>query len=151
MSPNTPARSLVRFMEVLSPDRAKDVHDLANKLEHWELKVAVFEKEDGESVSEKVKVAVLLGMCTQELQDLIVQRSEKLETYKDVKATVMNSDDSRRAQYVPTSMDIGNLDEDWGNEECEEVHLGEVGRSQCYRCGGTGHMPRDCATPDTRM
>lgn len=102
-------------------------------------------------MSEKVKVAVLLGMCTQELQDLIVQRSEKLEAYKDVKATVMNFVDNRKAQYMPTPMDIGNLDEDWGNEEYEEVHLDEVGRSQCYRCCGTGHMARDCATPDTRM
>ncbi len=101
-------------------------------------------------MSEKVKVAVLLGMCKQEVHDLIGRRSEKLETYMDVKPTVRNVVDHRKAQYMPTPMDIANLDEDWGNEEYEEVRLDEVGRSQCYRCGGTGHMARDCATPEAR-
>jgi hypothetical protein len=43
-SPRTPARTLVKLMEVLNPGKAKTVQELASMVERWELKVNVLEK-----------------------------------------------------------------------------------------------------------
>ena len=49
--------------EVLNPVKAKDAQELAGMLERWELKVGLLEKECREVLSQKIKAAVLLGMC----------------------------------------------------------------------------------------
>ena len=44
-APKTPARALVKLTEALNSGRAKAVHELATRLDSWEVKVNMFEKE----------------------------------------------------------------------------------------------------------
>ena len=145
--PRSPARTLVKLMDVINPGRAKDVHELAGKLEQWQLKVGLFEKDTKEEVSPKIKAAVLLSMCMQELQDIIIQRTDNVEEVSKVKEVIMNFIDNRRSSVSPTPMDIGVCGENWGWEDgCEDINAVNPS-SVCHRCGGMGHFARDCATP----
>lgn len=86
-SPNTPARTLVKLMDVLIPGKTKTAHALANK--NCELKLNVPEKECLEQPSQKIKAAILLRMCMQELQHIIVRRIENVDEYVKVQEVVV--------------------------------------------------------------
>ena len=80
--PRSSARTPVKLMDVVNPGQAKDVHELAGNLGQWQLKVGLFENDTKEEVSPKIKAAVLLSMCMQELQDIIIQRRTTLRTFQ---------------------------------------------------------------------
>jgi hypothetical protein len=52
-SPNTPQRQLVRLMELLTPTKAKNATELANTMEQWELKLRVYERENGDTLDDQ--------------------------------------------------------------------------------------------------
>ena len=128
-------RERFEAMSVLSPDFAQVCsaarlktffaqavpNQITAMLEQWQLQVGLFEKDTKEEVSPKIKAAVLLSMCMQELQGIIVQRTENVEEVSKVKEVIMNFIDNRRSSVSPTPMDIGICGEDWGWEDgCEQ-------------------------------
>ena len=69
-------KTLAKRMEVLNVKKAKPAHELANVVEHCELKGTVIEQNcmgQGIGISENIKTAALLCMCMHELRDIIVQ------------------------------------------------------------------------------
>jgi hypothetical protein len=71
-------------------------------VERWELKVRIYEKEESEVLGERGKVAVLLGMCPRELQDIVVHKG-----YRTCVTFIFNYMDNRKSHSGPSPIDIG--------------------------------------------
>ena len=162
-NPKTPARVLQFLATVLNPAPVKDVRLLERAVEEWEIKVGKLKVEFGEEFSDNVKVAIITGMIPRDLQDMVFQMGRAGEDlkYREVRDKVMSIASHRAQMATPTPMDIGRVGdyhydyndgefEQWG-ETGPELDVDAVGASVvCHRCGGWGHMARDCPTPDTK-
>ena len=54
--PRTPAKSLMAKMAVMTPERVKDVRELTNVVEDWEVKAKNLKKEYGIDLDPRIKV-----------------------------------------------------------------------------------------------
>ena len=156
------------MMDVVNPGKVKTVQELANIVDNCELKVSALEKEREEILNEKIKAALLLGVCMQELQDIIAQRSQHVEQYAKVEEVFMNFIDNRRSQNAPSPMDLGGLNQQrqrqlqhqrqwienqrqWPENNDGQQYEGEVGMlgqgASWFNCGGQGRFARGCSTP----
>ena len=129
-------------------------------LEEWELAVKKVQAEYGEVVPCSMQVAVLISMLPKELQDIAFQLSKDGEEldYKEVRGRVLGVAMNRVQERVPQMgksvygvcerWDWGAGEDDlWGCEvEVDALGKGNVGVA-CYRCGGRGHMAKECSTP----
>ena len=117
--------------------------------------------EFGEEFSDNVKVAIITGMIPRDLQDMIFQMGRAGEDlkYKEVRDKVMSIASHRAQMATPTPMDSGwvgdwQCDHESGEHEHwthtgQQLEVDAVGRAViCHRCGGWGHMARECPTPD---
>ena len=136
--PKPPAMTMVTLIYVTIPGRSKDVHELAGKLEQWQPKFGLFDKNAKEEVSPKINAAVLLSMCMQELQAIIVQRTDNVEEVSQVTEAIMNFIDNRRTSVSPTPMDIGVGGESL-EDGCEDINAVNLS-SVCRRCGGISNF-----------
>ena len=64
-----PAAMLRKLSEVIKPGEVKQPKDMYKAIENWEIRVKEWEGHYGEVISEKIKLAVLVGMGPKEMQD----------------------------------------------------------------------------------
>ena len=98
-----------------------------------------------------MQVAVLLSMCPEDIQSMVVQGAEPLDAYRPVRDRIRAPVDNKLAHFSSV-MDLAAVksDEDWWwSAETEEL-LAAVGKGHhnlhCHNCGGKGHFSRDCPT-----
>ena len=91
-SPTSPLRMMQLMLQVVSPERAKHVKDIPNIVERWETRVHMLERDFKESVSSKMKAAILISFLPTELRDALIQQAEKLVVYQPTKEKVMSID-----------------------------------------------------------
>ena len=169
-APRTAARRLQAMMNIMRPQKAKDVRSFGKTLESWELQLQAFTTNFSETVSMGMQVAIVIGMAPAEIQDIIFQNwkgeggEEAMQKeWKMVRDRVMALVANRISMSTPTPMDIGEVQDEWWQEDVggahphchysaedeEEADIGAIGKGDgaCRRCGGKGHFARECSTP----
>ena len=143
-------------------ENIKDVRLIPQAIESWESRRAVMENEFGERLSDRMAAAIVTAMLPLEFQDMIYQaQGAKEVVYSEVRDKVLSVAGCRIQAAQPTPMDVGAVTkteqgDTWGDETAveadrvnEEINQikGNGKGTQCYRCGGYGHMARTCGTP----
>jgi len=167
-NPKTPVRTLQFFTQIVNPTAIKNVREIPTIIEAWESKVSTLSSEHEETLSDKLKTAILVSMLPNELQDIVFQNMDVKTKYETVRDKVISLAGHRIQMAAPTPMDIGAVNN--GSNRCEhhheqawtqdvnnwngesELEIGQVkgygkGNMQCYNCQGYGHLARDCQQP----
>lgn len=138
----TLASSLRKFREAVNPKQAKDVSDIVGAITRWESAVKELERTEQEKIPEMIKLAALTEICTSDVRDMIYQNVDTNKNYDGMREKVVSWVSNRVASGVP--MDLGKV-EPQGEDEWTVDAVTPA--TQCYRCGGWGHMASKCATP----
>ena len=114
--------------------------------------MAMLARDHKETLSEKLRIAFMIRMLPQSLQDRVQEHLDRLTTYQEVHDKVVSLVQSSSKYSSGDAMDCSQLDErsgspggSWEDEEGEDVNA--LSRFQCSRCNGYGHYARDCPTP----
>ena len=138
----TLAKVLRMHREVINPKQA-NMDDLISAIASWEAKFRELERLDGNQLSPMTKMAALTEMCPSSVREMIFQNISTTTDYTQMKERIVAWVSNRVASgAVP--MDVGAVEEDWDTEDHEE-DINHVG-VRCHRCGGVGHMMRECPT-----
>ena len=104
-----------------------------------------------ETISDLVKVGLLIHMMPDDLKDTILQHADRLREYRLVKEKAVNLVDARALLRDPSAMDVeyyGYHEEDEYGQEAEETEVGAVAEDMKYFSHvGFGHREKQCATP----
>ena len=123
------------------------------------------QNEFGEKLTDSMKIAIVLNIMPRSIQEHVYGHIGTEYTYENTiyKMKVMAGQKTAMDIGGPVPMDIGRVDKErmdekelarkiveaWQYED--EVGGGDVGavgmHTKCHRCGGFGHMQRECATP----
>ena len=140
--PKTMARQMKLLQEVLSPQKAKDGKEIEARYVQWRERV----REErmtfgGLQLDEKAKIAIITSMMPAWIQEYVFMHAQEEwtadYTWEKIRAMNANKGDTGG----PTPMDIGEV----GAEQAEWVEVDAVSaNTECYRCGGWGHMSGQC-------
>jgi len=158
-SPSTPLRAMQLMLQAVNPGKCRSLKEVPSQLDRWESKVLALERDFKERMSSKMKSAILISMLPSDLQNALIQQAEKYEEYVPTKEKILSIVEAKIAMKNPDDMDTSGVDQsswttqqwlDWdaGGDDEEAVDMVGKGGVQCYRCGGQGHMSKNCATPE---
>jgi len=158
-SPSTPLRAMQLMLQAVNPGKCRSLKEVPSQLDRWESKVLALERDFKEKMSSKMKSAILISMLPSDLQNALIQQAEKYEEYVPTKEKILSIVEAKIAMKNPDDMDTSGVDQsswttqqwlDWdaGGDDEEAVDMVGKGGVQCYRCGGQGHMSKNCATPE---
>jgi len=153
-SPSTPLRAMQLMIQVVNPGKSKNLKDIQNHIDRWEARVLALERDFKEKVGSKMKAAILISMLPVDLQNALIQQADKYEEYGPTKEKIISIVEAKIAMKSPDDMDVDWLakeNEAWyGNQENDEEidWLGKGGGIQCHRCGGLGHISKNCGSPE---
>ena len=125
--PRTPAKTLMAMMSVMQPKKAKDVRDLMNVVQAWEVNVRNLSIEHGITIDAKVKVPLPTSTLPSDLQYFVFQVADDKLDFASVRDRVMSLAVNRAAAGRPTPMEVDRV---WAEEWPEEGAEGH----QCWPC-----------------
>ena len=125
------------------------IDDVLTGLVRWESMVAMLARDHKEVLSEKMQVALLVKILPNTLQERVNEHLDRLVTYKDVHAKIVNLIQSSSKYSASDAMDCSGVDE-YYEDSYEEADVNALARDQCARCGGVGHYAKDCSTPSAK-
>ena len=116
LNPRTLASGVKAISQVLNPPKITDAKKADFAIEVWEDKMAKLSVEYGESLTNKVKVAVLYGMLPKDLQEKVLDKcAVSWDSAKEddaatilgkIKEEVKNVAKSRREMVTPKPMEV---------------------------------------------
>ena len=102
----------------------------------------VLERDFDEKISSQMRMAILTAMSPASIQEFIYQQGDALTDYSGmvdrVRTLVRN-----RVAVGASKAHVGLVEEeeyDWDSQEIDAVGAS----TQCYGCGGWGHISRGC-------
>jgi len=123
-NPTTFSRGLQLLSKVVNPGRLTKYSDIESGIALWQEKVETLESQFGETLSPKMKIAILLNAMPTGLQDQVMQHMppDGKAGYTEVRDMIRRFAARKLESSGPTAMDIGAVD-NWGNR-CNYEHLG---------------------------
>ena len=174
LNPRTLASGVKAISQVLNPAKIMDAKKADVAIDVWEDKIAKLSIEYGETVTHKVKVAVLYSMLPKDLQEKVLDKcavswdrakeADAMTIFSKIKEEVKNIAKSRRDMSTPRPMEVDKVwaeqpwDDDY-DEDQDEHHEdeGEVnyvgkgghkgkgkGKGAAYSCGEMGRRAAEC-------
>ena len=143
-SPTTPMRGMQLMMATINPGKAKRTEDISGFIDKWETKVLALSRDFKETLSEKMRAAILISMLPPELQNTLVQQADKITDYKTTKDKIIGTVEAKLALKDPDSMDVDAVrppEEQTPypyvqeHDHCEHLDIDAMGKGgfQCYR------------------
>ena len=154
-NPRTMARAVRMLGEVVGPARVKELADIQTAVNRWEEKVRILNSQFDEELSNNMKIAIFTNMLPLQIQDHVYTVANKDTKYEELRDKVQAFVGNKIAVNMgPAPMDVGVVDKDANESQAydqqydeEEWQVDAVGyNTKCYRCGGYGHLAKDCAT-----
>jgi hypothetical protein len=111
-NPRSYTRLLKMVLAVIKPRSAKGSKDVQTAVEDWESTVAKLEEGYGETINDCIKVAILLSIVPETLQEKIfeIEKGTKEVSYDDAKAVAVTTALRRAEQRKPTEDEIFALE-----------------------------------------
>lgn len=101
-----------------------------------------------------MQIAVITSMMPSVVQDFVYQHVDEKSAARDIIDRIRSWVGNTVAMSGgPVPMDVGEIDQEWayegwdGDEWRNEVVQVVGPDAQCHRCGGWGHMQRECLAP----
>ena len=131
--------------EAVNPNKVKDLAEVESAVARWEEKVDALAGQFGESISDRMKMAIFTSMLPTNVQDYVHAHADRDTKYPEPKEKVRAMIGNKMAASVgQTPMDVGLVDDEiWHDDYGKEVY-GVTGQYQCRNCFGYGHFAREC-------
>jgi len=120
-NPTTFSRGLQLLSKVVNPGRLTKYSDIESGIALWQEKVETLESQFGETLSPKMKIAILLNAMPTGLQDQVMQHMppDGKAGYTEVRDMIRRFAARKLESSGPTPMDMGNV-QTWEEEPWEE-------------------------------
>ena len=178
LNPRTLASGVKSISQALNPPKITDAKKADVAIEMWEDKLVKLDVEYGETLSSKMKVAVLYAMLPKDLQERVLDKcavswdrakeADAALILGKVKEEVKNIAKSRRDMITPKMMEVDKVWAEWKEEEeprdenddsredeGEVCYVGKgdkgkgKGKGACFTCGAYGHRAAECPNTGT--
>ena len=135
------------LLGILNPEKPKSNKEIPNMIDRWEHRVMVLERDFKESISSRMRSAILISTVPPDIRDSLLQSADKYEEYLPTKERIIAVVEAKLAMEAATGrvpMDCGRVG---GPGDDGGINAAGGGRDKgpCYRCGEHGHIARDCS------
>ena len=138
--------------ECMYPKAVKELGNVKKAIMDWEEKWNRMKAELGAEVKipDLWRMSALLEICPQDLKEQMLMRLDEIgEDYEALKHKILTYATNKIEQTKgggPVPMDVDHVNDyyDYKDGEWEESIDGVWPSTQCYECGGYGHMARNC-------
>ena len=69
------------MLQVLSLEKVKQLKEAPIRIESWETRIMVLERDFKETISTRKKAAILLSMVPADVREALIQQAEKCDNY----------------------------------------------------------------------
>ena len=107
-SPTTPLRAMQLMLQIISPEKTKDLRHVQTHIDRWESKILALSRDFDEQLSERMKAAILISTLPSELRDAILQNPDKFVEYPPTKERVIAMVEAKLSVRSPDEMLGGN-------------------------------------------
>ena len=127
--PSSKSRMFASIMSILDVKRNVAKGEFANALSAWELQVKNYEAIFKKTLDEDLKISASLMMASPDIRQLLLQKGDRVDTYKDVREMYFVF--LENMVHEPNPRDIHSIDYDYFTT-AEEVN---AINGACYQCG----------------
>ena len=147
-SPTTPLRAMQLMLQIISPEKTKDLKHVQSHIDRWGVQdLGARERLRREIVREDEGSDPHFDPA--ELRDAILQNPHKFEKYEPTKERVIAMVEAKLSVRSPDEMEVDCVYPSCYHEnDEEEIQAVGKGGVHCYRCGGQGHIAAKCGTPE---